>query len=556
MKKICLLISFFIIAGAAESQELYRYLITFKNKGNSSYTLSSPQAFLSQKTISRRAQWNIPVDSLDLPVSKFYIDEVLKSGVKYVCQAKWLNTIVVKTTDTTMLASLRNLSFVKSVKFGGLISSKKSVIGLTNLKQPGIINESKLQKSISTYDYGLAYSQINMVAGDILHDQGYKGEGVTIAILDAGFMKADTLPQLKHLFDNGQIKGTWNFCDHSPEVFQLSSGSHGTNVLSIMGSYAPGSIVGVAPMANYLLLRTEDATNEYIVEEYFWAAAAAYADSAGADVLNSSLGYTQFADSSQNHFYKDMNGRTAPSSIAATIASRKGVLVVCSAGNEGAKSWKYIGAPADADSIISVGAVDIDRNRAGFSSVGPTSDFRVKPDVVAMGQGTTVVTTNGSVVNGSGTSFSGPVIAGLAACLVQANPNANNHQIMKALRQSGDQYANPDSLLGYGIPNFNVANLIVQGIKVEKYTENNLINAFPNPLQDKLNVLFFSADSQNISVCICNVDGQTLRDKKCTLRPNGYYCIQFDDVADLKKGIYFVKVTSGSNNYTTKIVKN
>ena len=322
-----------------------------------------------------------------------------------------------------------------------------------------------------------------------------------------------------------------------------------------MGANVPGQMIGTAPKANFLLLRSEDASSENIIEEYNWASAAEYADSAGADVINSSLGYTTFDGAWMNHTYSDMNGRTCPSSIAAATAASKGIVVCNSAGNSALDPWHYIGSPADADSIITVGAVDASGNYATFSSTGPTSDRRIKPTVAAQGEGTYIVSTSGTPVPGNGTSFSSPVIAGAVACLVQAFPNASNMQIINAIKESASQYTHPDSLLGWGIPNFAAASAILSTVKIHNFDSDNSINIFPNPFSDIIYLLFNSSDTDVINIDIYDLRGRNVFSEPNIHRNTAYNFFTIQNVNNLANGIYFIRISSNNNVFTRKIMK-
>ncbi len=352
------------------------------------------------------------------------------------------------------------LPFVLSVSkntVSNIIAEDKSVKPFFENESISKIPEENLVKGTTSgqsYDYGQAFNQINMLNGIPLHDLGLDGAGMTIAVLDAGFLNADVIEAFDSLWLNNQIIGYKDFVSPlAPDIFD--SHYHGTMVLSTMGANLPTEMVGTAPKADYWLLRSEDGATEYLIEELNWASAAEFADSLGADIINSSLGYTTYDDPAQDHTYEDMDGNTTPITIAADLAASKGILVVNSAGNSGSSSWHYIGAPADGDSVFTIGAVNSSGNYASFSSTGPTYDDRIKPNVVAQGQGSTVISAySGNVTSGNGTSFSSPITAGMVACLWQAHPNKKNTEIMEAIQQSASQALNPDSLLGYGIPDY------------------------------------------------------------------------------------------------------
>jgi len=405
----------------------------------------------------------------------------------------------------------------------------------------------------SRMDYGLASNQIMMLNGDILHNSGYMGEGMIIAVLDAGFFSVDTLPAFDSLWANHQILGTWDFIDNNPSVFE--DYSHGMNVLSIMGGNIPGQLVGTAPKAKYWLLRSEESSLEYLAEEDTWIAAAEFADSAGADVINSSLGYSEFMDASTSHTYSDLDGNTTRVTIAADIAASKGMLLVNSAGNAGLSAWQYIIAPSDADSVLAIGACDEFGVYAEFSSKGPSSDGRVKPNVSAQGKATVIQTSSGDVSGGNGTSYSSPVICGLAACLWQANPDLSAMQIMKAIEKSASQYLNPDSLMGYGIPDFAKANLILNDPNLQSSTPSRIINACPNPFHESLNLSIYLEDAKSVKAELIGINGSIILATYSKPMLASFQEIKFDNLSDLPDGIYLIRIYFNQQTQSIKVIK-
>ena len=429
MKKLFLIVCFLsVLYGSYAQVAPDKYWVRFTNRFNSPYSIENPGEYLSQRAIDRRAQFNIPIVENDLPVNPQYIQAVANTGVTILNASKWFNSVTIYTTDPNALDQISQFDFVLSVsKAGGKPNGSGDFVKeyFANESFASGPEESSL-KSISagdSYDYGEAFNQIHMLNGEVLHDMGYDGAGKIIAVLDAGFLNANNIDAFDSLWNNGQILGTRDFVSpQNPNIF--GSHYHGTMVLSTMGANWPGQIVGTAPKADYWLIRTEDGDSEYLIEELNWVSGAELADSLGADIINSSLGYTTFDDPTLDHSYEDMDGNTTPVTIGADMAVSKGMIVVNSAGNSGGSFWQYIGAPADGDSVFSIGAVDGSGNYAGFSSTGPTFDGRMKPNVVAQGQGSTIIDPwTGSVSYGSGTSFSSPITAGMIACLWQANPN-------------------------------------------------------------------------------------------------------------------------------------
>ena len=543
MKNILLIVFSFIVLNGF-SQKPGIYWIQFTDKANSPYSISSPSLFLSQRAIDRRVIQGIQINTLDIPVNQTYVDSMINSGFDVFDESKWFNGVLATVPDSTIFQILSGISFVQSYKYVRPLIAKK--------------NKSK-KEDLGTlsdyYNYGMGTDQILMLNGNYLHNQGYRGDGMLIALLDVGWIGTNSSPIFDSIFNNNRIISTRDFVTGKNDNTVYESGSHGTSVLSTIGVIANGSLVGTAPHASFTLLKSEDADGEYIFEEYTWVCAAEYADSLGADIISSSLGYTTFDDTTQNHTWNDIDGETSVASISATIAARKGILVCISAGNSGSQPWHKIGIPADADSILAVGAVDTLQQPASFTSVGPSADGRVKPDVAAMGKGTAVVDVGGNVVNGNGTSFSCPIIAGMSACLWQAFPNATNMQIREAIIKSASQYYNPDTLLGYGIPNFYTSFLILNGIAVHNMNKEQIINVYPSPFSSQLNVEFISGKSNNISIEIIDILGKTVYKTNKNIIPNDYNIIKINNINDLNSGIYFVKIQTQSGSYKKLVVK-
>ncbi|NVN94160.1 MAG: S8 family serine peptidase [Bacteroidetes bacterium] len=550
---------------------VYKYRVSFNDKANSQYSLTNPAAFLSQKAITRRINQGILIDSFDIPVNQNYIDSVIKYSAKFINKSKWFNSIIVSLTDTNILQNINSLPFVKNTKLVIAVTSKKSknkqndeTVKSTNIyfnpqyfqnfytsNENDLVNE-KEAVAHKNIDYGQAYLQINMLQGTFLHNQGYLGQGMTIAILDAGFWHVDALNAFDSLWLNGQIIGTRDFVSPGSNVF--NEATHGMMVLSTMGANLPGQIVGTAPKANYWLVRTEDANSENLIEEDNWASGAEFADSVGADLINSSLGYTNFDDPTMSHTYHELDGKTARATLAATIAARKGILVVNSMGNSGASPWKYLGVPSDADSIISVGAVDTNKDYASFSSIGPSYDGRVKPTVVALGQDAVFASSSGVGV-GNGTSFASPILCGMASCLWQAFPQKSNQDIIEAIKHSASQYYAPDYLLGYGIPNFQIASILLSGNAIHNFDNENTFNAFPNPFDDILYIAYNSIDTQRVQVELFDLSGKKIMSVNDIPRHQGYNSITINDLFILKKGMYFIRITSGNITSIQKLMK-
>lgn len=452
MKKILLLL-FMLPAMTLMAQEetapapmpeiptTYRYRVYLTDKKESPFSLKRPGEFLSEKALQRRARLNLKVDQHDLPVSPTYLAGLKAQGMKILHCSKWNNTAVVETRDTAAANALRNLPYVSRI-VQVWKSSNRNVTREQPERSSIVTNELKATPNF----YGAGQHQIEMLNGNLLHQQGFKGEGMTIAVIDGGFYNADLLTALNKC----RILGTRNFV--RPEVGVYEEQSHGMMVLSCIGANAPFSLVGTAPEASFYLLVSEDGSSESLVEEDNWCAAVEYADSLGCDIITSSLGYTEFDDSTTSHRYHELDGRTAINSRSASLAASRGLLVLNSAGNSGNDHWKLIGFPADAHNILAVGAVNANGRNTLFSSLGNSADRRIKPEVMAMGGQTSLLDIDGSVTKANGTSFSCPVLCGAVACLWQAFPNKRPEEIIKAVCQSGNNAEHPDNVYGYGIP--------------------------------------------------------------------------------------------------------
>ena len=436
--------------------QVSRYIVKFKDKGSNPFSLNNPSAFLSQRAISRRTKYSISIDSTDLPVTPRYIDSVRLSGtVSILCISKWLNGVAIQTSDAAALAKINALPFVKSVSGAALRTANSAIynnkfelekeqFAANPLRETGVLADY--------YDYGTSFAQVHIHKGEFLHNIGLRGQGMIIGMLDAGYNNYLTLKAFDSVRNNGQILGIYDFVARDSSVNE--DYAHGMECFSTMAANLPGQFVGTAPKANFYLFRTEDASSEYPVEEFNWVCGAERVDSLGGDVISSSLGYTTFDAplTSSSHTYADMNGNTTTAAIGADLAAKKGILVVNAAGNDGDKTWHYIGTPADADSVMTVGAVTTTGAVATFSSYGPSSDGQIKPDVASVGAGTIIQFPNGAIGGGNGTSFACPNLVGLTTCLWQGFPEYNNMHIINALRQVGTKASSPDDRVGYGIP--------------------------------------------------------------------------------------------------------
>ncbi|TND07986.1 MAG: peptidase S8 and S53 subtilisin kexin sedolisin [Bacteroidetes bacterium] len=545
-----------IICFAADlpAQTPQKYWVQFTDKNNSPYSISNPSAYLGSRALTRRTSQGIAIDSLDLPVNPAYVSGVAATGVSMLGKSKWLNGVIIFTNDTNALLTIQSLPYV-STMFNVGREREKPQDKFNETFSETIHNQRTGAMNASTINYGPSFTQINMLGGVCLHNAGFLGQGMHIAVIDAGFWSVDTVNAFDSLWTNNRILGTWDFVQNNASVYE--DDTHGMMVLSCMGGNLPGQVVGTAPEASYWLLRSEEAATEHVVEEYLWSAAAEFADSVGADVINSSLGYTQFDNPAENHvFATDMNGNVCPSSVAADFAASRGIAVVVSAGNSGSGSWRMIGAPADADSALAIGAVDSAELIAGFSSHGFSADGDVKPNVCAQGSGAVVAAPGGGTWNANGTSFSSPITAGLVACLWQAHPNMTNMQVLQNIEMSADRFGNPDTLYGYGIPDFCAANITLGGTGGMNFNEGDQISGVgPNPFTDKIEFSYFATIPQQIHVELYDIRGRMLMHEILNAQKNSVNRFSIGQLETVEQGLYLLRITSATGEWTHKLVK-
>lgn len=444
-----MILCFLLIAVSVSANKTYCFRIYLKDKGETSFKVSSPEVFLSPESIERRMLWETYVDETDFPVSQLYIDELMAVGVAPVVQSKWMKTVVVESRDSSVVDQLKTIPFVDSLKCVWSGTGRQNVVPCSEDDTPVFTSTDKPLENA----YGYAESQLEMLNGLRLHAVGYQGKGMRIAVIDAGFMNVDRIDA----FASINLLGTHNIT--FPERSVFCEDDHGTKVLSCIAANLPGVMIGSAPDASFLLVKSEDTRGEFLIEEDFWVAAVEYADSIGIDIISSSLGYFRFDDIADYYTRSDLNGQTAFVSRVADMAAKKGILIVSSAGNEGNNDWEKITFPADVTDVLTVGSITSDKEKSSFSSVGMTADFRIKPDVVALGTRVCVIGSAGQTQYTNGTSFSAPTVAGLAACLWQAFPLLKNTELIKLIKKSSNQHQKPDAQLGYGIPDmFNAYN--------------------------------------------------------------------------------------------------
>ncbi|PSR52992.1 peptidase S8 [Adhaeribacter arboris] len=533
------------------SNGLSKYFIYFKDKANTPFSTQEPQKFLGKAAIDRRLRYQIPVVSRDLPVNPAYVAQLKANGASVWYTSRWFNGALVQ-CDTSTYRKITALPFVKETQTVGLrvkknpsASGQKRVLLVYNSQET--FSRKKTQQ-----EYGESYSQAKLIGVPAMHAEGYRGEGMRIAVFDGGFSGVNRVPAFSHLFTNNKLKATFDFVDKNTGVFEKDS--HGTEVLSTLAANVPGAFIGTAPQAEYSLFITEDVSREQKLEEINWLLAAEFADSAGVDIIQTSLGYNLFDGASTNYSYQDMNGDKAISTRAADFAAAAGMLVVVSAGNEGNDPWQYITAPADADSVLSIGATDSLGQRAVFSSIGPTADARIKPDLSGQGLQAAVINPAGNVIRANGTSFSAPIICGLAAGFWQANRQLTNLQVMDYLKLSGSQASQPDNRLGFGIPHFKRAQLLAQ-----QDSEMNRagFKLFPNPVNNNhFTVLIPVNADQNTEIKIFNAIGQEVN-----LFTYHYDKIKTDrtfvtfEINGLTPGMYHCVITSLNRSETIRFLK-
>lgn len=538
MKKI--LVSFVLMAsfvGFAQ-QDAWVYFI---DKPDAATYLANPLTMLTQKSLDRRTAQNIALDVKDVPIFPSYITQITNAtGITVMAKSKWLNALHIRgsVTDIQQLASL---TFVNNIQFADKTLNSGALPKNASSQSYQAVNKT-LDTQI-TFAYGNSSNQISMLGGDLLHQQDFTGTGKTIAVLDAGFPGVNTAVPFQRLFTNNLILGGYNYVDQSTNFY--TGGSHGTLVLSTMGGYVENSLVGTAPDASYYLFITEDVASENPVEESYWVEAAEEADRLGVDIINTSLGYFGYDNPNYSYSYEDMNGITAFASRGADVAFSRGIICVTSGGNTGSTANAHIAVPAESLHTLAVGAVTASGFYASFSSIGPTFDGRVKPEVAAQGVQAVVSDPTGAIGLANGTSFSGPITAGMVACLWQALPTKTNAEIIQIIKQSASIYANPTPQLGYGIPNYNTALSTTLGINA---VENGIVMLYPNPANDILNfnIQRFSA---NAIIEIYSALGQRVLETKVA-SANGSIT-----VSPLSSGIYFCRITSGTSTSIIKFIK-
>ncbi len=516
----------------------YYFYVQFTDKNNSPYSLSKPSDFLSERAIARRASFGLVCDSTDLPVNPSYLQQIRNLGIPVHNWSKWMNGATVLLPDSSLMSQVRRLSFVKFVEYTGLLIGP-------------VLAPKGLSKVQSSYNYGIAAGQITQLNGTTLHNEGYRGKGVQIAVIDAGFMNVDINPAFDSLRLQGRLLGVKDIINPNSDIY--SEDAHGAMVLSTMTGNLPGQFLGTAPDASFWLIRTEYVPTEYKVEPDFWCSGIEFADSVGVDVATSSLGYYTFDDPSMSFTYADMTGKFSRASRAANLASLKGIVVTVAAGNEGNSTWHYIGSPADADGIVTVGAVTSTGISSVFSSFGPSADGRVKPEICATGTSSALITTAGTPSYGSGTSFATPIMAGMMACLLQEyktiDINLDVPTLLNSVFKSGSIYSNPTAQMGYGIPDFVKAEQNLKTIdSIRQVQKGNFVLAY-NSTFKTLTIRFTeSINPKNTTVRIYSMTGSLLVNLPLVDASTVLNTCKF------QTGIYAVVISMNGKLQTSKVI--
>lgn len=520
----------------------HRYVVYFSDKNDSPYSIERPEDYLSTRALARRSAQQIAVTTEDLPPNPSYVDSVASLGAETYFTSRWLNLLLVQTTPA-IAESISSLGFVDSVAQVAKFTRLSARVGampergeLRNTRNGDLVDE-------------VTFVQNELIGAVGMHSRGYWGEGIRIAVFDGGFSNVQVIPAFAHLFDESRLLTTFNYVRNDSTVFEFSD--HGTRVLSTMAGMVEGRYTGIAPDAEYLLFVTEDVMSEQRVEEYNWLFAAEDADSAGVDIINASLGYYDFDSVALNYTHADLDGQTGVATRAADIAASKGMVVVLSCGNEGNTNWETITIPADAVRPISVGAVNDRGAHASFSSVGPSADGRIKPELVAMGQGTAIVRSTGNIGTDIGTSFAAPQVAALAAGIWEAFPDLSAAEIKELLIRSADQYDTPDGQRGYGLPNFvRVAELMgVTGL--DNAASGIALQVYPNPLNGERFVLegdgFLAGE--RVTVRVTDAEGKTVVQQK-ERSQNGALKLEFD-LSGRGGGMFIISLTNEKGQQET-----
>lgn len=536
------MLALFLFAAKGVNAQMNRYVVYFPDKKDSPYSVEQPNDYLSQKAIDRRIKSGYQITEEDFPVNANYLDSLIKYNAKPFYTSRWFNAAIVQ-VEQEVVDEITGKSFVSQVEYVAPGAQYPDVPSEQNLSY--VANEPS--------GAGSTADQLNMLSAKSMHADGYTGEDVWVAVLDAGFLGTNESAVFKDLFETNRILDMEDFVTGGKDVFKYVD--HGTKVLSCLAANYNDQVVGTGYGVNISLYVTGDDAqfeDEFRIEEFNWVIAAEKADSAGVDIISSSLGYNTFEDSSMDYTRAQLDGETAIVTIGAEKASERGVLVINSAGNSGNDPWELVTFPADGKNVLSVGGVSLTKSRSSFSSLGPTADNRIKPDVTALATGTVVVNGSGNITQNNGTSFSCPLVTGLAAGLWQAMPELTNLQLKELIINSASQVNNPDNSLGYGIPNYNVA---VGKVLALGPTNEEHLSIFPNPVSGDKVWLKASASTgtHDIAIQIYNTFGKVVvSDQRHAANLSEGIEI---DLAGLTKGLYILSIIGQGNYNGIKLLK-
>ncbi|WP_298903139.1 S8/S53 family peptidase [uncultured Psychroserpens sp.] len=537
MKRILLICILLFQYNAIAQDDIQDAWVFFNAKQNVQASIDNPISILSQQAINRKSAHGIAIDERDVPVNESYITmlKAPETGVTVFAKSKWFNAVYVRGTENDINALVANFDFVSSVDFADESLNSLSRVGATS-------NKFLIENETVVFNYGDTQNQVEMIHANELHLDDYTGEGIIVAVLDSGFPNVNTMSAFQRMRDNGDLLGGYDFVDRNDDVFAFAGNDHGVRVLSVMTGFVEDQFVGTGPDASYYLFRTEDVASETPVEEAYWIEAAERSDSLGVHIINSSLGYKTYQNANYSHANEDLDGNTTYVTRGANIANEKGILVVTSSGNSGASG---VGAPADAIGALSIGAVDADGNYAAFSSQGSAIQPTQKPDVAAQGAGTFVINDANTIINNNGTSFSSPLTAGGIASLWQALPDASHEDIKQYVRMSASQFDMPDYLLGFGIPDLQLALDIGLSLQEEDFFE---FKVFPNPASDVLTIQIPSGN-ENTILRIYDILGKQVLEKQMSESSSPL------DVSSMSSGVYMMLFESGNASKTVKLIK-
>jgi serine protease AprX len=538
MKKLLLVVAILCIQQSfAQNQDAW---VIFADKENVEASLADPILIMTQEAIDRKTLQGTPIDERDVPINENYVTQIKNaSGITVLSKSKWMNCVYLIGSQSNIEALL-DLPFVTNVEYADT--------SLNLFPGAPIENKFALEEANQriNYNYGSAANQIEMLSGDYLHELDYTGEGMIVAVLDAGFPSIDTNPGFQKMRDENRILGTYDFEARTENVDGTSS--HGFNTSSDIGGFLQDEFVGTAPQASFYFFVTEYTPTETPAEEAWWVEALERSDSLGVDVVNTSLGYRVFDNPNYDYSYEDLNGQTTFSARGANIAFDKGMILVTSAGNGGNTSFPTVGTPGDSPGTLTVGAVSSNGNYASFSSIGPTVDGRIKPDVMAQGASAAVISTSGGVDFSSGTSFSSPIMAGVVTCLWQARLQTPNGTIMQIIRESANLYNNPTDEMGYGIPNFEDAYAALQQLGLEDEFLMSNFALYPNPVTSKINISF-PEEISNATFTIYSILGNKVLSTEISRSLNSV------NMEALNSGMYIASINSNNKQISFKIIK-